>query len=206
MAQVKTLDICKVDLFTDREKLLTKYDEQRVEHIERLRSMYEWFLQNPEKKDRQFIDQFRASTNLSNSCLYADLAIIKALLPLLGQATRDFHRFRYNEMILETYQMAKARKDTKTMEKAASSYAKYNRIDLEDEKDLPYELIVIQPFTATEDPSILGVKPLPNRDEVISRLLRKYGADNPDIEDVEAEEADLEEKELFPVVNNEEED
>ena len=30
--------------------------------------------------------------------------------------------------------MAKKRKDTKTMEKAASSYAKFNCIDLEDEQ------------------------------------------------------------------------
>ena len=81
---------------------------------------------------------------------YSDLAIVKALLPTLSTASRYFHRWRYNEMILETYQMTKKLKDTKTMEKAASSYAKYNRIDLEDEQAVPYEMIVVQPFTATE--------------------------------------------------------
>ena len=34
------------------------------------------------------------------------------------------------------------------MEKAASSYAKYNRVDKEDEQAIPYDRIVIQPFTA----------------------------------------------------------
>ena len=33
-------------------------------------------------------------------------AIYGTLLPNLSEATRDFHRWRYNEMILETYQMA----------------------------------------------------------------------------------------------------
>ena len=100
-------------------------------------------------------------------------------------------------MILETYQMAKKRKDTKTMERAASSYAKFNRIDLEDEQAVPYDLIVVQPFTATDDPSVLGIKPIPNIQEKIQKMLAKYRAETIDIEDVEYEEADLEEDVLF---------
>ena len=119
------------------------------------------------------------------------------MLPHLAQASRDFHRWRYNEMILETYQMAKKRKDTKTMERAASSYAKYNRIDLEDEQAVPYDLIVVQPFTATDDPSVLGIKPIPNVQEKIQKMIAKYRAETIDIEDVEYEEADLEEDVLF---------
>ena len=84
------------------------------------------------------------------------------------------------------------------MEKAASAYAKYNRIDLEDEVAVPYDLIVVQPFTATDDPSVLGIKPLPRLQERIQELLHKYQAENIDIEDIEYEEADLEEQSLFP--------
>ena len=139
---------------------------------------------------------------ISKVLAYSDLAIVKALLPQLAQASRDFHRYRYNEMILETFQMAKKRKDTKTMEKAASSYAKYNRVDLEDEQAVPYDLIVVQPFTATNDPTVLGIKPIPNINERIAELLKKYRAENMDIEDVEYEEADLELNNLFPEEKN----
>lgn len=100
-------------------------------------------------------------------------------------------------MLLETYRMAKARKDTKTMERAASSYAKYNRVDLEDEQLIPYEEIVVQPFTATDDPTPLGIKPIPNIQERIKAMLDKYIAESIDIQDVEYEEYDLEENELF---------
>ena len=99
--------------------------------------------------------------------------------------------------------MAKKRKDTKTMEKAASSYAKFNRVDLEDEQVVPYDMIVVQPFTATDDPTVLGIKPIPNIREKIRTLLNKYRAENIDIEDIEYEEADLEEADLF---NMEEQD
>ncbi len=102
------------------------------------------------------------------------------------------------EMLLETYRMAKARKDTKTMERAAASYAKYNRVDLEDEQALPYDMIVVQPFTATSDPTVLGLKPIPNLQSKIDKLLAKYRAETIDIEDIEYEEADLEESIYFP--------
>lgn len=100
-------------------------------------------------------------------------------------------------MILETYRMAKARKDTKTMEKAAASYAKYNRVDLEDEQNIPYELIVVQPFTATDDPTVFGIKPIPNIQDKIKSMIAKYRAETIYIEDVEYEEVDLEEDTLF---------
>ena len=198
MAQHNTLEVCRVDLFTAREELEQRYPLVIVAAVLRIREEYNWFLSNPDAKDRQFVEASVSRHSISRMQAYNDLAIVKALLPHLAQASRDFHRYRYNEMILETYQMAKKRKDTKTMEKAASSYAKYNRVDLEDEQAVPYDLIVVQPFTATDDPSVLGIKPIPRLQERIAELLHKYQADNLDIEDIEFEEADLEEQTLFP--------
>ena len=80
------------------------------------------------------------------------------------------------------------------MEKAASSYAKFNRVDLEDEQAVPYEMIVVQPFTATDDPTVLGIKPIPNLQQKIDQMIAHYGAETIDIEDIEYEEPDLEEE------------
>ncbi len=201
MAQHNTLDVCRVDLFTAEDELRQRYPEVIVARVLRVREEYNWFISNPDAKDRQFIDNAVSRFGISKVLAYSDLAIVKAMLPHLSQASRDFHRYRYNEMILETFQMAKKRKDTKTMEKAASSYAKFNRVDLEDEQAVPYDLIVVQPFTATNDPSVLGIKPIPNIQERIDALLKKYQAENIDIEDIEFEEADLEEDVLFPPTN-----
>jgi hypothetical protein len=100
-------------------------------------------------------------------------------------------------MILESYQIAKRRKDTKAMVQAATNYAKFNRVDLEDEMTMPYDEIVVQPFTATEDVSVLGLKPIPNVYERIEKLRKEFLRDIQDVEDVEAEEADLQEDILF---------
>ena len=198
MAQHNTLDVCRVDMFTAEDELRQRYPEVIVARVLRVREEYNWFLSNPDAKDRQFVENAVSRFGISKSLAYNDLGIVKMLLPHLAQASRDFHRYRYNEMILETFQMAKKRKDTKTMEKAASSYAKFNRVDLEDEQAVPYDLIVVQPFTATDDPSVLGIKPMPRLQERIQELLHKYQAENIDIEDIEFEEADLEESALFP--------
>lgn len=197
MPRQPILEICSKDHFTAEDELFEKYNAEQAQRVLRLRDMYNYYISNPDTKDRQFVDTAMSRHGIMKSQAYADLSIIKSLLPLLSSASRDFHRFRFNEMILETYQMAKARKDTKTMEKAASSYAKFNRVDLEDEQALPYDLIVVQPFTATSDPRVLGIKPIPNVEEKIAAMLKKYRQESMDIDDVDYEEVDLEEEELF---------
>lgn len=191
------VELAKADLYTAKEELLKKYAQSQVDHLLRLRDMVTWNIANPDAKDRQFVDEVRTRYGLSLVTAYADLKIVKAILPNLSEASLDFHRWRYNEMILETYQMAKKRKDTKTMEKAATSYAKFNRIDIEDEQAVPYHMIVVQPFFPTTDPRVVGINPVPNIDERIRRLTRELSDSHPDTENIEYEEADLPLDEIF---------
>ena len=199
MPTPNALEVCRTDLFTKESELLERYPQQVVDKVLRVREMYQWYIANPDGTDREFVAEVCQRHDISRVTAYSDLAILKSLLPMLATASRDFHRWRYNEMILATYKMAEKRKDTKTMERAASSYAKYNRVDLEDEQAVPYELIVVQPFTATEDPRVLGIEPIPNIKQKISAMIDKYRRETLDIEDVTFEEADLEFDQLFPL-------
>ncbi len=192
------LEACKVDLLASDDELRTKYPIALAERVMRLREMYNYWLSNPSMKDRQLRDAIMSRYDVSQSTAYSDINIIHQLVPLLSPKTRDFHRTRYNEMILETYAMAKNRKDTKAMERAATSYAKYNRIDLEDEMAMPYDEIVIQPFCATLDVSVLGLNPIPDVYNHIAKLTKELSRDFADIQDVEYENVDLEEDKLFP--------
>lgn len=184
-------DIVQVDFFTSEDVLRDKYPDVSVERVLRLRGMYNWFISNPESKDKEFVDECLSRYGVSKTLAYDDLRVIKSVLPHITQASRDYHRWKYNEMILETYQMAKKRKDTKTMERAATSYAKFNNVNVEDEQSVPYDLIVVQPFTATQDPSVLGIKPIPNIEKKISDLIAKYRAESMDIDDIDYEEPDI---------------
>lgn len=203
MAQIKTIDLARQEMFTPREELEKRFSPERVEHLIRLRDMYNFFLNDPAGRDRNFVDKFRAKYNISQSMAYADLALVKQLLPALAPASREFHRKQVSEMLLETYNMAKARKDVKAMALAAKELGKVNRVDLDDEKELPYELIVVQPFSPSLDPTLIGLKRIDNLEEVKARLRKQLAADNPDIEDIDYEIADLEEESLFPDTEDE---
>lgn len=190
-------DIVQKHLFTKEEELRSLFPYPPVvDRVLRLRAMYNWFISNPEAKDKEFVDESISRYDISKTLAYDDLKIVKSILPHLTEASRDFHRWKYNEMILETYQMAKKRKDTKTMERAATSYAKFNNVNLEDEQSVPYDLIVVQPFTATQDPSVLGIRPIPNIEKKISDLIAKYRAESLDIDDIEFEETDVSDTEF----------
>ena len=191
MASTSVQDIVTTDFFTPVEQLPSSLTEQSVQRLLRLREMYNWYISNPDAKDKEFVDEEMSRYGMGKTIAYDDLRILKSVLPIVTETSRNFHRWKYNEMILETYQMAKKRKDTKTMERAATSYAKFNNVNVEDEQSVPYDKIVVQPFIATDDPSVLGIKPIPNIEEKINALIEKYRAESMDIDDIEWEEADV---------------
>ena len=198
MGTPSAIEVCRADLFTRESELLERYPQVLVDKVLRVREMYNWFISNPDGSDREFVAEVMQRHDISKVTAYSDLAIVKALLPMMSTASRDFHRWRTNEMLIATYKMAEKRKDRKTMERAATAYGKLNRIDLEDEQAMPYDKIVPQPFTATDDPRVLGIEPIPNINEKISQMIEKYRRETIDIEDVEFEEYDLELDTLFP--------
>ncbi|MCM1320253.1 MAG: hypothetical protein NC217_07730 [Muribaculaceae bacterium] len=202
MPKPNTLEVCRADLFTKEAELRERYPEETVLKVMRVRDMYSWVIANPDVPDREFIEAHLQKYHLHRATAYADLNVVKALLPMLSTASRDFHRWRTNEMLQETYLMAKSKKDAKTMAATAAAYGKLNRVDLEDEQTMPYEMIVVQPFTATDDPRVLGIEPIPNIKEKIRSMIEKYRAETIDIEDVEYEESDLELGSLFPENND----
>lgn len=185
-------------MLSSNEELLAKYPPALAARVIRLREIYNYWLANPSMKDRQLRDYITSRYGISQSSAYSDISVVHELVPLISKKSREFHRARTNEMLLETYNMAKARKDTKVMADAAKAYGKANNLDREEEQQLPYDEIAIQPFIASNDVTLLGIKPIPNLYEHIAKVAKRLSADFPDIIDVEFEEPDLEEDKIFP--------
>lgn len=197
MSYPNAIEVCRAELFTKEVELRERYPQALVDKVLRVREMYNWFIGNPDGTDREFVAEVCQRHGIHRTTAYSDLAVVKSLLPMLGSASRDFHRWCTNEMLIATYKMAEKRKDSKTMERAATAYGKLNRIDLEDEQAIPLDQILVQPFMATDDPCVLGIEPIHNIAEQISAMIEKYRKETFDIEDVEFEEVDLEFDALF---------
>lgn len=192
----QTLEICKSSLWDDIDKMNEKGVPSILqERILRIRDVYNIWLNFPSKKDQEIVTELIQRYGIQKSAAYEDVRIIKTLLGDLNKASKEFHRWKFNNMINKAYEMAERRGDTKSMVAASDKYAKYNQLDKEDVLDNPWEVIAIQPFEPTSDPTVIGIKPVPNIKEKIAKKIAQYW--NEDVETVTWEEVDFNEEELF---------
>lgn len=154
----------------------------------RIRSAYTLMNDFPSKPDREILQHIINHFNVERSTAYNDLRTIKDLLGSINRQTKDWHRFKFNRMIEKAYEQAELRQDPDAMNKAAATYAKFNQLDKEDAERLPWEEIIPQQFVPTEDPTVIGIKPIPNFKEKQAAMKKKY---EEQIEDVTFEEMDV---------------
>lgn len=196
------IDTAREHLFSDvADMTLHRLPAATQTHILRLRDLYNYWLQHPKAADKEIVLKLQNDYCLAKSQAYTDLSILKTLLGELQKTTKDYHRFRFNQMIQEAYELARVQKDAKAMQAAAAQYAKYNQLDKEDALNFDYEKIIVQTFVPTEDPSVAGFKPIPNIREKIRSKIDYYSQDSEFIEEIEIEEADYNPDEIFKVNN-----
>ena len=187
MAKKETYEICLQHLYDDASKL-THLAPQHREKLLRIRSGYTLMNEFPSKKDREIILHLTKMFNIEKSAAYEDLRIIKDLLGSINKQSKDWHRFRFNQWIDKAIEIAEHKNDSEAITKAANTYGKYNQLDKEDVERVPWDEIIPQLFEPSEDPSLLGLKPIPNIREKISYMNKKYGDQ---IEDVTYEDIDI---------------
>ncbi len=161
---------------TLREK---RVSEQLITRLVRLRDVYNYMLRNPLKKDREYIDYIQGcykdedGNPLSKRKAYEDIEILHAIVGNLQRCSKEWHRWRFNSMIMEGYAIAVRNNDAAAIAKLAQQYGKYNQLDKNDERD--NGLAEVPHIVFTFDVSKIGFRPIPNAGKVIDELIRKYG-------------------------------
>lgn len=190
-----TLTLVEEHLFDDVEVMERNGVPEIIQQrIIRLRDIYNRWTSSPSKKEFELVQILIANYDIKKSQAYDDLKIVKLLIGNFNTSSQEYARWKFNNMIDRTFDMAERRKDSRSMASAASYYAKFNNLD----KIIPEAKewdIRPQPFQITEDPSILGFKRIPNIDAKIQATIKKYW--NEDIETITFEEVDLDEEALF---------
>lgn len=177
-------------MLSEQELKAKKLQQSVIDRILRLRDIHAYMLRNPLKKDREYVDYIvYNATSLGNGVeitrrtAYADLEILHSIVGSLEKCSKEWHRWRLNNMIMEGYRMAVNKQDPEAIAKLSNVYGKYNQLDKNDEKDARYEEIPQIKFTF--DATILGLKPIPNVANVINQLIKKYSGSN--YEDIDAD-------------------
>ena len=189
MSQVGNVELYSSILFLPDEEIAKKKLPARVtERIGRIRQTYNYWCRYPTKSEKEIREYIYAHWDVKKSVAYQDYWLIKTLLGSFQQSSRDYHRWRFNTLIMEQYYRASEQGDTKSAIAALSSYAKFNKLDAPDEAGHDYDLIAPQTFEPSSDPTTIGIKPVKNLDAKVRQLIQKYSKE--DLDAIDVEEAD----------------
>lgn len=174
-----------IDIYADNLMLpeevmrANRVEEQVIQRIIRLRDIYNYMLRNPLKKDREYLDYIQGcytdadGNPISKRKAYEDIEILHAIVGNLQQCTKEWHRWRFNNMITEGYAIAVRNSDATAIAKLAAAYGKYNQLDKNDERD--NGLNAVPHIVFTFDVTTMGFKALQNPYAVMDRIIKEYG-------------------------------
>lgn len=192
MAQQALIDVAHRHLFSDRDQMAKAgVPVATMEHLIRLRDLYNYWLTYPSKRDRDIVAELKARYKIGNTVAYEDLRIIKTLLGDLQKATRDYHRYRFNAMITKAYEKADADNNTRDMVAAAAQYARYNQLDKEDDRASVLDTLAPIQLIFTDDPTTIGIERMPNFRDKIKAMRDRYWVEATEYVDYEEVDADL---------------
>ena len=192
MAQQALIDVAHRHLFSDRDQMVkAKISAGTIEHIIRLRDLYNYWLTYPSKRDRDIVAELRSRYKIGNTVAYEDLRVLKTLLGDLQKTTRDYHRYRFNQMITKAYEKADADNNTRDMVAAAAQYARYNQLDKEDDRASVLDTLAPIMLNFTDDPETIGIQRMPDFREKIRAMHDRYWVEATEYVDYEEVDADL---------------
>lgn len=166
----------------------SKLSKDEKNMLTRYRAIFTLSLERPSIQDVELRDFLMNEYGISQTQAYRDIADIRTLLGNVQNAGKEWVRYMVNETLKKSIEDAKkmGAKGIKLMIMAADKLGRYNRLDKDDTIEIPWEEIIPQSIEPTTDPTVLGIKPLDNKEEAIRKMYEKYK------EDIEIEDADYE--------------
>lgn len=145
-----------------------------IERIHRLRGLYAYWLQFPQKFDQDIVQYDMAMFKVGKSQAYDDLHLVRLILGNLQQASKDFMRWKINQDLEQDLKAARRAGDHRSVAAIEKNRILNNRTDKEDELELEFDKIIPQQFVPVDDPTVLGIKKLPGLRNRIRELVKKY--------------------------------
>lgn len=150
--------------------------EDTIMRVERLRELCSFWREYPSTSTKELVQRCMQLFNVGKSQAYDDIQILKRLIGDLEATTKEFARWRVNQMIEQDRQAARRAGDWRAVASMQKNYIKNNLTDHPDTPDMAFEKIVPLQLEPTDDPSVLGIKVPKNlrarRDKLIKQLMR----------------------------------
>ena len=151
--------------------------EDTILRVERLRELSAYWRSYPSTSPKELVTRCMQIFKVGKSQAYDDIHILKILIGNLEATTKEFARWRVNQMIEEDRKAAKRDGEHRAVASMQKNLIKNNLTDKEDTPDLAFDKIVPLEIVATDDPSVIGIKKIPDLRGRIKKLIKKYDAE-----------------------------
>ncbi len=186
MSRKQSLDKMHDLMFQDIDEI-TGITAAEKSQLLRYRYAFSMLLEKPSLEDTKLRDGLMSNFGISQSQAYRDISNMKIILPNIRNAGKEWIRYIVNEELKMAIQAAKDKDKLKERILAIAALAKYNKLDQDEAEEMPWDEIIPTPIEPVSDPTVLGIKPIANKNEVILKLYEKYRGDI-EIDDVEYED------------------
>lgn len=177
----------------DSDELRSKLvPEDTIFRVERLRELSAYWRSYPQTSPKELVNRCMQLFHVGKSQAYDDIHILKILIGNLEATTKEFARWRANQMIEEDRLAARRDGEWRAVASMQKNYIINNQTDKEDTPDKAFEKIVPLQIEPTDDPSVLGIKAPKNLRQLRDKLIRRYSKDEEydDYTDVTNEESE----------------
>jgi len=161
------------NLYKSQEDLPVHFSENELEVKKMYEDVFCKWLDKPELEDKDIISLLKNEHGRSNTQSYRDIAIIKEVLGSVRNAAKEWQRYTVIKMLKESFDTARLNGKIKEMIMAADKLGKYTKLDKDDLDQIPWDQIIPPSFEPSADPSILGIKDLPDDIEAKKAELKK---------------------------------
>lgn len=168
----------------DDDQLLERHvNPLMLERLHRIRGLYAFWLQYPNKSIQEMVCQDTDMFKVSQSKAYEDIKLVQTLLGNIQAMTKDFARWRFNMMNERHIRAAERDHKHRAIAAMEKNYIIANQLDKEDTPDMAFDKIVPLQIEPTDDPTVLGIKRIPDLRGLIKKMIAKYSKS--DIEDAQ---------------------
>ena len=129
-----------------------------VQRIHRLRGLYAYWLQFPDKFERDILQQDIALFGVGRAQAYDDVRLVQIILGNMQQANRNFMRWKINQDLEQDLKAARRQGDYRSVAQLEKVRVLNNRTDKEDEPQTDYDRIPLFGVVMTSNPAVLKIE------------------------------------------------
>ena len=152
--------------------------EDTIQRIERLRELSSYWRSYPSTSPKELVTRCMQLFKVGKSQAYDDIHILKILIGNLEATTKEFARWRVNQMIEEDRTAARRDGDWRAVASMQKNYILNNQTDKPDTPDMAFDKIVPLQLEPTDDPSVLGIKVPKNLRAKRDKYIKQFSRDD----------------------------